>query len=172
LAGGTAQSFTWGTVYTGPGGSHAVYGVLSTAFTANGGPSGTLGWPTAENQCGLLYGGCSQSFQTGSLYWSSPYGSVAVPTTIDTFYRTAGGPNGSLGYPTGAAATVSGGTTEPFVWGTIYAGPSGTYAVYGSLRAAYIASGGITGPLGWPTSGDSCTAGTCTQQFQHGSITR
>jgi uncharacterized protein with LGFP repeats len=97
---------------------------------------------------------------------------VAVPTTIDTFYRTAGGPNGSLGYPTGAAATVSGGTTEPFVWGTIYAGPSGTYAVYGSLRAAYIASGGITGPLGWPTSGDSCTAGTCTQQFQHGSITR
>ncbi|WP_292794856.1 LGFP repeat-containing protein [Microbacterium sp. UBA6633] len=65
--GGTAQSFAGGLVNAGPSGAFLMTGAIRTAHGAAGGVAGPLGWPTGEQKCGLAGGGCSQSFQNGTI---------------------------------------------------------------------------------------------------------
>ena len=71
---GSMTPFANGTIYTSPAGSYLVQGKILEAYTQGGGPSGSLGWPTAdETTTGGGYkvanGGWISEFQNGSITW-------------------------------------------------------------------------------------------------------
>lgn len=72
---GTVQAFTNGTIYSSPeSGAHLVQGEILRVYTADGGPAGALGWPTAdETQIGggpeAANGGWITEFQNGTISW-------------------------------------------------------------------------------------------------------
>ena len=65
--GGTAQAFTGGLVNAGPAGAFLMTGAIRDAHGKAGGVGGSLGWPTGAQTCGLPNGGCSQTFQKGTI---------------------------------------------------------------------------------------------------------
>ena len=72
--GGVAQAFTGGSVYSSSAGTYAVTGGLLAYYWSRRGESGTLGWPSGNQACGLPNGECSQKFQGGTVYWSAAGG--------------------------------------------------------------------------------------------------
>ena len=72
---GNPQPFTNGTIFSSPAtGAHVVQGEILTAYQAQGGPEGRLGWPTAdETETGggpaLANGGWVCEFQHGTITW-------------------------------------------------------------------------------------------------------
>ena len=84
------------------------------------------------------------------------------------------GPNGAAGWPLSDTIGIpenGGGFGQMFAGGSVYSSAAGTFLVSGPLRDAYWARGGSAGSLGWPTAAASCSAGTCSQAFQNGSLT-
>lgn len=72
---GTVQAFANGTIYSSPStGAHVVQGEILRVYTANGGPAGTLGFPTEdEEETGggpdAANGGWISEFQHGTITW-------------------------------------------------------------------------------------------------------
>jgi uncharacterized protein with LGFP repeats len=171
---GSGQVFRGGAIYSSAAGTFAVPAALRTEYLKLGGNTGSLGWPTAAASCSG--GDCGQAFSGGLLYVSSDRGARVVSGA----YRTAldaGGGIAVLGVPLSAPVAVTGnpngdGEGQPFANGTIYTSAAGTLAVIRPLRDEYWAQGSNSGPLGWPVGAQTCTGGTCTQQFQGGSITK
>jgi hypothetical protein len=104
------------------------------------------------------------SGDTGPLcttYTSPPTGSHQVCGAIRDKYLALGGPTGFLGYPTNDET----GTPDGVGWfnhfansGSIYWSPStGASEVHGSIRAKYLALGGPTSFLGYPTTDETGT---------------
>ncbi|WP_175473393.1 LGFP repeat-containing protein [Microbacterium hydrocarbonoxydans] len=173
--GGTAQSFAGGLVNAGPSGAFLMTGAIRTAHGAAGGVAGALGWPTGEQKCGLAGGGCSQSFQHGTIYLVGGKARIVRAGAGADYYGAKGGPSGALGYPLGDTVSVSangGGTAQSFAGGLVNAGPSGAFLMTGAIRTAHGAAGGVAGALGWPTGEQKCglAGGGCSQSFQHGTI--
>ncbi|TPW75992.1 hypothetical protein [Schumannella soli] len=169
---GQGQSYSSGmTVYTSPAGTYRVVGAIRGAYWAAGAATATTGFPQAEASCaGAL---CSQKFGGGVVYGTgqATAGYQFVPAVIDAGYVKAGGPSGAVGLPTSAASIASSGAAQGFAKASIYAG-SGLDAqvVRDEIRSAYWGVGGSGSWLGWPTSAQSCAAGSCTQSFQNGVI--
>ena len=63
--GGTGQSFKGGSIYTSVAGTFVVKGAVRTAYFAQGGSAGVLGWPTGAATCSGAI--CTQKFQNGTL---------------------------------------------------------------------------------------------------------
>ena len=174
--GGTAQAFQGGSIYSSKAGAYVVSGAIRDYYFGLLGEGGVLGFPVGPAQCGLADGGCSQSFQAGTILWSPAAGARLQSTPeIDAVYVALGGANGSLGAATGRVVTVAangGGKAQGFRNGSIYwTAASGAYAVTGAIRDFYWSKLGEGGALGWPTSASVCDAGgVCVQTFQHGSI--
>ena len=119
--GGTVQEFSAGTVWQSGAGAFAMgYGAFRTGYLAAGGPAGAWGWPTSAATCGLVGGGCSMSFQHGTVGYTSTVGTVLVPkgALLDEWNRR-GGAGGTLGYPLSAASTSGNLTTQRFAGGTM-----------------------------------------------------
>lgn len=74
---GTVQAFTNGTIFSSPStGARMVQGEILKVYTAEGGPAGPLGWPTAdETQTGdgpkTVSGGWISEFQNGTIAWTN-----------------------------------------------------------------------------------------------------
>ena len=96
-------------------------------------------------------------------------GAVTLDGPVAATYRKAGGAAG-LGVPTAAPEKISGpqggpeggpeGTVYAFTGGTIFESPShGPKLVRGDILRVYTSRGGPTGPLGWPISDETQTAG-------------
>lgn len=72
---GTVTPFANGTIFTSPAGSYLVQGeILNRYMNEQGGPSGALGWPTAdETETGggskVANGGWISEFQNGTITW-------------------------------------------------------------------------------------------------------
>ncbi|MCG7609751.1 hypothetical protein BA059_09805 [Mycolicibacterium sp. (ex Dasyatis americana)] len=72
---GTVQAFANGTIYSSPSaGAHVVQGEILRVYTANGGPAGTLGFPTEdEDETGggpdVANGGWISEFEHGTITW-------------------------------------------------------------------------------------------------------
>ncbi len=72
---GTVTPFANGTIFTSPAGSYLVQGeILKRYMDEQGGPSGALGWPTAdETETGggskVANGGWISEFQNGTITW-------------------------------------------------------------------------------------------------------
>ena len=66
--GGCYQHFQGGSIYWSPGsGAHSVRGEIRWSWWAQGWEAGPIGYPTTEEICGLVNGGCVQVFEGGSL---------------------------------------------------------------------------------------------------------
>ncbi|WP_194239204.1 hypothetical protein [Microbacterium sp. CBA3102] len=173
--GGVAQAFTNGLVNAGPAGAFLMTGAIRDAHGKAGGVGGPLGWPTAAQACGLPNGGCSQSFQNGTIYVVGGVARVVSKGPVATFYQSNGGPAGALGYPVSDTIPVSangGGVAQAFTNGLVNAGPAGAFLMTGAIRDAHGKAGGVGGPLGWPTAAQACGLpnGGCSQSFQNGTI--
>ncbi len=147
----TSQTFAGGTVHVGRSGGAAVRPPLEAAYRAAGGPRGSLGLPTPAT--GTTPDGKAryQHFERGSIYVTSA-GATVLPAAVVGVWARHGWERGVLGYPTGAAQTAGGVTSQPFQGGVVYLSGGRGSAVQTALLAAYRAAGGPAGALGVPVS--------------------
>ncbi|WP_284250668.1 LGFP repeat-containing protein [Litorihabitans aurantiacus] len=136
------QVFLLGVIYVSPSGAYPVYDNWGGFnYTARGGGSGPLGYPTARHvQQGSHY--AYQTFERGILYAVPPcYECDASPIGIEVrggfidAHAARGGGTGSLGYPrwneTYNSSTRT--WTQIFERGRIEIGPGGTRYVMGKF---------------------------------------
>ena len=149
---------------------------FATAFAADGGVQGGLGFPLQyEGVCGVLDdAGCRhQSFEGGSI-WSSEYTPTSVVLQlIDAGWAAAGRGSGPLGYPFGDQMVLRGGVKQEFEGGDVYWSPStGSHGVASPLWEPFAAAGAENGRLGYPTAGENCAlrGDGCVQTFQGGLV--
>jgi uncharacterized protein with LGFP repeats len=175
LAGGIVQAFEGGAIaWSQATGGFAVQGIVRAFFNAQGGITGSLGWPTGSGSCDGS-GVCTQAFVGGVVIVQPDGSGVVVKSEIATAYAQSGGAAGPLGIPTGSSVAIGGaspGFVNAFVGGAIaWSQKTGAYLVVGEIRAFYNVKGGVTGALGWPTANQTCAADkSCTQPFQGGTI--
>jgi uncharacterized protein with LGFP repeats len=171
---GCGQVFQNGRIYsTTATGAHAVSGAIQNAWIATGWETGSLGYPTGDQICGLANGGCKQTFQGGTMY-TSPAGSYVVSGAVFTAWAAAGAESGPLGYPTTGliCGLKNGGCGQVFQNGRIYSTTAtGAHSVFGPIQTAWIAQGWETGSLGYPTSEPYAVPGGTEQDFQGGHLT-
>ncbi|MQA33310.1 hypothetical protein GCU49_06975 [Modestobacter roseus] len=174
VGGGCYQHFERGTVMSGPAGAWSVSGAVRDGWFARGSEGGVLGYPAADQVCGLPGGGCFQRFQSGSLYWSPATGarSVAGPTAEP--WARQGWERGPLGYPVTdpVCGLRDGGCYQHFQGGTAMSSPAtGAWPISGALRDGWFRTGSEAG-LGYPTSAAVCGLrdGGCLQRFQRGTL--
>ncbi|MFJ6002736.1 hypothetical protein [Arthrobacter sp. NPDC092385] len=174
--GGCYQNFQNGQIHrsstTDP---YVTTGNLARAWAGSGWEQGRHGYPTSNTICGLIGGGCLQTFQKGNIYTSPSTGTAITTGSIDATWSALGRERGKLGYPTGneVCGLTGGGCYQNFQNGQIHKSPTtGTYPTYGTIASAWGNSGWENGVLGYPTSGEICglTGGGCYQNFQNGQI--
>ncbi len=168
-SGGVRQGFQGGTVYV--SGSYGVHlvpaGLLALYYDSLNGPAGVLGFPSGSHSSPA--GGLSQPYQNGTVFISGATGFAYVSGWILDIYKAAGGPAGSMGFPTSGQSIIAGGITQSFQSGTVWiSGAGGVQTLRPVMQAAYTALAGPSGSLGFPTSAETTAAGVTTQQFQNG----
>jgi uncharacterized protein with LGFP repeats len=172
---GCYQVFQGGAVYWSPAsGAQVVSGGFRHMWSTRGAENGGLGYPTSGETCGLRGGGCYQSFQGGSLYWSPASGAHVISGGFRHMWSTRGAENGGLGYPTSGetCGLRGGGCYQLFEGGSIYWSPaSGAHVVLGGIRDAWARQGWEAGRLGYPVGNESFSGGAYRQTFQGGTIT-
>ncbi|WP_454129849.1 hypothetical protein [Microbacterium aurum] len=172
--GGYGQAFAGGSVYYRANDrAWFVTGAIRDKYWSLSGAAGPLGFPLAEQEV-LSSSTCRQRFDGGWVLWTASDGARIGDPAVDDAYAVAGGAKGVLGARTATFVAYSyngGGFAEVFVGGAIFYKPSvGAHAVTGAVRAAYFATGGAAGALGWPTSDQTCSGSTCQQAFEGGVI--
>jgi uncharacterized protein (TIGR03437 family) len=185
---GYVQTFTAaggsGIVYAvaqadGSGTAWLLTGSIYAAYLANGGFTGTLGYPASDPLAGGL-----QQFASGAILAGSPV--HVIPTAIAVRWLALGGSAAGAGPPTGdpiAFSSYSGskGVSQTFANGAIFGITSGAvsgknlsgqaYFSNGLILARYLALSGPTGALGIPIS-DTYKNGTeLVENFEGGYIT-
>ncbi|TDN88379.1 hypothetical protein [Microbacterium sp. BK668] len=133
-----------------------------------------LGYPTADQRCGLKDGGCIQTFQSGPIVWSPTGGAHAVTGSIGEVWKARGAETGALGYPRTdlVCGLKDGACYQGFAGGLVHSVPAlGTFITTGRILEKWAISDYERGPYGYPTSDQSCTGETCSQQFQGGTLT-
>ena len=97
----------------------------------------------------------------------------AGPTAIDAAHTALGGNRGGLGAAQDRerCGLRAGGCFRTYEYGVIYwSARSGAQPVWGYLGAAWDASAAQNGALGYPLGAPACAQGTCSQDFERGSI--
>ena len=159
---GAYVRFQGGDVYWSPTtGTQIVRGEILNAWLAAGGATGYLGFPTTSDAATTDGRGYFVRFQGGDVYWSAATGARIVRGSIRDSWLATGGATGPLGFPTTSdAATADGrGAFVRFQGGDVYwSSTTGTQVVRGSILSTWLAAGGATGPLGFPTTSDAKTA--------------
>lgn len=167
----TISRFQKGDIYTSPTtGLVAVIGPIKAKYDALGGPAGSLGLPTRneESAAGL---GCY--FQNGLIVWSQATGAHVIPAgSVFDKYIASGGGNGPLGLPTRDMESGRGYDWCYFQKGVIVASPAtGAHAVpAGPVYDKYMQLGGGYGFLGAPTTDVTSDRGMTWCYFQGGVI--
>jgi uncharacterized protein with LGFP repeats len=172
---GCVQAFQGGRVYTTPGsGTHALTGVVNTAWAQQGYENGPLGYPTGDLVCGLPGGACRQTFQGGVLYSHPTAGTQQLSGAIAAAWQAAGAEGGALGHPISPqfCGLTESGCVQAFQGGRIYSTPgSGTHPLSGAIQDVWAAQGYERGALGYATSDPYAVAGGTAQDFQGGRLT-
>lgn len=153
-------------------GAQVVRGAMNAAWDRLGGSSGVLGVPTGdETYAGTVitqhfsngvinYDLATGQFSTEPAELAGELGDLQIPgdvaTAINTAYRMAGGAEGPLGARDGDPYAIGDdGTAQNFAGGKIYYTPAtGAHALTGAVLQRYESSGGPTGELGFPTTGE------------------
>jgi hypothetical protein len=189
--------------FTGRGAGAAVYWTLATGaqsvrgailahYTALGGPTGVLGFPTTD-ELGTPEGVGRFNHFTGngagaSVYWTPATGAWSVRGAIRAHWAALGWETGPLGYPTidelgtpDGAGRFNHFTGNDRTGASIYWTPAtGAWSIHGAIRAAWAAQGWETGPLGYPTTDEyavpdgrrnDLTGGSLTYSYATGRVT-
>ena len=176
VRGGCFANYRNGSIYWSPAsGAHAVRGAIGSSWGTHGWERGWLGYPTGDEVCGLVRGGCLQLFQGAAVYYSPATGVQPIQDPVTPGYQAQGWERGLLGYPTGrqVCGLVRGGCFQGFQGGTLYTSPAtGGFGVRGAVLGTYGALGWERGWLGYPTGADTCgtTSTGCRQAFQGGTM--
>jgi uncharacterized protein with LGFP repeats len=168
VPGGTAQAFAGGSVYAKdnqPG--FAVYGGSRSAWWADGGVTGVLGFPTGNTT--PVGSGAATRYEGGLLY-AGPQGTFRVNgSLLDAVDRVGG--LGSVGVPISSEVLVPGGTAQAFERGSLYwSSASGAHLISGPVRSAWWATGGVSGPYGFPTGDVTGDASAQSVTFATGTL--
>lgn len=170
--GGRLQTFQGGTLVMPDGGQpRFVGGMIGATWLASGGLASAAGAPTGNEICGLVGGGCFQTFAGGSIYYSPAGGTHFVPTASVAAWGATDWEKGPMGYPTTdyICGLVRSGCYQHFQTGSsLYTSAAGTFPVWGAIRASWAAAGWERSAAGYPTSGEACTSTGCTQSFEYG----
>lgn len=177
-AGGCFQKFENGSIYWSPAtGAHFLRGVIAQKWAASNWENGPLGYPTSDELCGMVGGGCRQHFERGSIYWSPATGAHTVVGAIGDAWARTGWEAGWMGYPTTdeQCGLRGGGCKQSFTGGAIYWSlPTGAHGVRGSIAERYVQLGAQNSPLAYPITDEQCgfRDGGCLQKFsgENGSI--
>ncbi|GAB4080381.1 hypothetical protein [Modestobacter muralis] len=175
---GEVADFQRGSVYwSQASGAHVVLpGAVRDKWAASGWEGGPLGYPLDDTTCGLAGGGCFQTFEKASVYWSSATGAHTVGGQVRDRWGTTGWESGRLGYPVGDQTTLldGAGAFVEFQRGSVYssAATGARIVLPGAVRDRWAAGGWERGPLGMPTGDTTCgLAGDgCLQEFQTASV--
>lgn len=134
-----------------------------------GGAAGQLGFPlNMEHQVGNHI---VQHFEYGTAYYTPRTGAYAVAGDIHDMYQYQGGPNSTIGLPTGIESAVRGGTKQEFENATIYRTTDGTVGVVkNGIRAYFDRLGGPNGKLGLPLGVEIVSGDRVIQHFENGNV--
>ncbi|MCU1497054.1 MAG: repeat protein [Acidimicrobiales bacterium] len=173
----TYQDFRNGRIYQLGTRLLELHGSVFRLHQAQGGPSGAYGYPVNELHPVGDGRGTTQVFDRARVWNTATTGTVGLHGRTLDRYLGNGGPAGQIGYPRTSTAPVSDGRgmVATFERGNIYAltGPGGAgHEVRSGMLTAYLAAGGPTGELGYPTTelDPPGTAGGRFQSFEHGRL--
>lgn len=160
-------------VYSQSTGAQVSRGAIRTAYGRLGYEKGRLGYPTMLE--GILSGITFQTYQGGTIAWTSQGGAHALVGAIRTKWEAdlwAG--TATLGAPVSDEVTGlrAGGASQSFRGGAIVWSPwTGAQVSKGAIRTAWLKSGAQNGSLGYPLTGELIDPdGRRMQKFQGGQI--
>ena len=141
--------------------AHVVYGAIKARWLAYGGPGGPLGYPVTDETAGPAGSRFNDFSKGGSVYWSEQTGAHAVHGLIRALWLQTGGA-AVLGLPTTdeTVAPDGVGRYNDFSAGaTVTWSPrTGAHEVHGAIRTAWLQTGALAGPLGYPVTTERVTA--------------
>lgn len=144
-------------------------GAIRDYWLANGGASGWLGKPTGAELA--VKGGASQTFQGGTVFWSSSTGAHGVKGGVLSEYASLKWEQGKLGFPTSDENALRGGASQVFQNGQIHwTGSTGAHATFGAIQGYWSGLGWENGWLGYPTGDELSVKGGVSQTFQGGTV--
>jgi uncharacterized protein with LGFP repeats len=172
---GTLQNFERGSVLssTTSGTFAVINGPLRNAWSAQGGTTGALGWPTSDQT--VVTGGIRQQFVGGALTVTNDGAPILLTGAYYTYW-SAGANATALGAPIAAVTPLTaGGVTGSYLVferGMVLSSTTtGTFAVLnGPIRNYWGSQGGSVGVLGWPIADQVAVTGGVQQQFQGGTV--
>ena len=170
--GGVYVTYQGGAIYWTSGTGAQPVGTLALhAWSAIGGVSGPLGYPTASQVANPDGIGWHQQFQGGLITASTGTQAVAVAAPISDVWVQNGREGGPLGYPTDIRRSTGSTWLQLFEHGAI-AGSSSTptVPVAGVMYAGWVANGGPSGLLGYPVTSVARGTQGGNQQFQGGEL--
>ena len=168
--GGASQEFQNGQIHWSPAGAYFTCGAIQDYWKSSGWENGWLGYPTGDEL--QVRGGASQTFQGGTVFWSSSTGAHAVRAGMLTKYSQLGFEQGLLGFPISDERRLSrdGGASQEFQNGQIHWSPAGAYFTCGAIQDYWKSSGWENGWLGYPTGDELQVRGGASQTFQGGTV--
>ncbi len=151
-----------------------IHGAIFDKHEALGGVHGALGHvQTSVGSIGDGRGKASIFEHGGVIYYTPTTGARGVWGPVLQAYLEGGGPT-KLGYPTSDRVAVGDGRGTTFTTEKVrvYATEAtGAFVVAAPILADYLAAGGPTGSLGYPTSSaQTSAAGVVRQTFEHGTL--
>ncbi|EFQ81791.1 LGFP repeat protein [Aeromicrobium marinum DSM 15272] len=159
---GSRQEFDGGTIYARDDESvHVLTADLADLYRAQGGPAGLLGWPGSGVTPDRV--GTHVVFDGGWIQKAGP-STWLVKGLIGAYYVSSGGIDGELGAVRGPEVWhPTGGWSQEFENGTVYASEAGTFAVT-DARTAMSAAGGVAA-TGFPVEEVRRTGSSWSQRF-------
>lgn len=178
LAGdGCKRDFTRGSIYwtVGTGAVPVWNGAIGGQWKLLGAEASWLKYPVSVERCGLAGDGCSQDFQSGTVYWSPRTGAFPTGGGIGQRWNQVGGVSSRLGYPAGllVCGLAGGGCVQSFERGSIaWTAAAGAWDVGGGIGLRWVELNAQNGGLGYPTNREICglTASGCFQNFERGTM--
>ncbi|MGY1833223.1 N-acetylmuramoyl-L-alanine amidase [Geodermatophilus sp. SYSU D01180] len=173
--GGAYTPFERGAIYWSPEtGAQVVTGALREEWSARGGVSGSLGYPTAAEQK-VADATWRQSFRFGDLLWSASGEVRAVVNAIRDAWVVSGAASGRLGLPVDDESPTAGGdgVVQRFSSGAVFwTAGTGAIAVVGEIQDYHEGTGAERGVLGYPVASEVVPTGSQarTQDFAGGHV--
>ncbi|CAN5407401.1 hypothetical protein BH10ACT1_BH10ACT1_18560 [soil metagenome] len=166
-------NFQKGRIYSYDGRTVEIHGAVFDFHERIGGVKSSLAYPTTDLVAVGDGKGQTQTFEGGALWYTGATGAQGLWGDVLVRYQANGGPRGYLKYPVSAMKDVGDGrgSFARFQNGNIYASPeTAGHQVHGALLTYYLANGGPTGALGYPTTELDPSGATRYQSFENGRL--
>ncbi|MDQ2827184.1 MAG: hypothetical protein M3Y04_09540, partial [Actinomycetota bacterium] len=143
------------------------HGALLTEFDGQGGPTGNLGYPTADTLTSSDHKSRYSNFEQGRIYYLGKAGTFAMVAPFFAKHEREGGVHGILGYPTSEVRTSRDRKSkyQNYENGRIYERGSSVVEIHDVVFDRHESLDGVYGPLGYP-AGDLASVGDGRGQAQ------